>query len=227
MDVFNPGLDWYLDKLERGEPFSFMRLVDGEWGCILGTRSGTISGRQQFTPDLRAAMSDVVQNAHGGDCYLSINPQAKVLREMMPQIERYAAEHAPGTIWHWGKMFHQASLDGRIGDVVRAFKRHKVVVVGPPLLLRLPFADEFIEISPRGCWDDFGQMFERIARVEDAVVSISAGVPARVLVHQLYPLLGAHSWLLDLGSLWDPYCGLASRSLWKGRTFDLGQLEVS
>jgi len=203
-----------------------MRLGDGEWGCILGTRDSTISGRQPFTPDLRAAMADVVKNAHGGNCYLSINPRAKVLRGMMPQIRGYVAKHAPDTVWHWGKLWHQASLDGRIGDIVRALRHQRIVIVGPHWLRDLPFVDEFIEVPTRHAWDAYDAIYAQVAQVRDAAICISAGVPSRVLVHQLYPEIGDHSWLLDLGTLWDPYCGRKSRTLWRGHTFDPRQLET-
>lgn len=224
MEVYAPGLDWYIDKLQAGERFSFVRYVDGEWGCILGTRDKTCSGHQRFTPDLRIALAETLRRAHGGNCYVALNPQARVMRPMMAHVAGWLERNAPGLTWHHGKVFHQASLDGRLPELVEAMRSQRVVVVGPRWLRGLPFVDEFIEAPAHHAWDAYDAIYVQAAEVRDAVVCVSMGVPAKVLIHQLYRALGEHSWLLDMGSVWDPYFGRESRSLWRGIEADLSAL---
>jgi len=89
-------------------------------------------------------------------------------------------------------------------------ERH-VVVVGPPWLKGLPFADEFVPVRSKDCWQDVDKIERRLRGKADSVISFSAGPAAKVLIWRLWPALGDTSWLIDFGSVWDVYCGKKTR----------------
>ena len=228
MNVQAPGLQFYVDKLNAGERFSFARYGNGEWDLILGRGTRTGSRSQTFTPELREAMRETLTDARAGTHYAIQTGYLTTLR-MMPSVEKWLAAHAPGLPWHEGDVFHKASGRGQLAPLVGALRQKRVVVVGPPWLERLPFADAMVGLRPQNCWQDVDVIAAQVRMYRDCVVSFSAGPAAKVLIHRLWPEMGEHSWLIDFGSLWDVYCGKRSRKYHKRMSKDvmrrnLGQL---
>jgi len=212
-NVLQPGLQFYVDKLNAGQRFSFARYGNGEWECILSLYHRTRSGSQTFTPDLRAALTATLTTRPAtGDHYVALQSVAYLERQtLLPRIRPWLAEHAPGLAWHDGELLPRASRHGRLFPFVAALRDHRVVVVGPPHLRSLPLAQTFIPVTPRDCWQDAARLTDTLSAYTNAVILFSAGPTAKVLIHRLQPLLPS-SWLIDCGSLWDVYCGVNSRS---------------
>jgi len=65
---------------------------------------------------------------------------------------------------------------------------------------------------------------EIIQQVSDlphpAFVGFTAGPAAKVMIYELYQVLGDKSFFIDFGSLWDVYSGLKSRKYQKTMTFE-------
>jgi hypothetical protein len=212
MNITAPGLQFYVDKLRNGERFAFTRYGNGEWDCILDLYHRTRSGSQTFNPALRKALTETLTQHVGGTSYPAIQSTGYLERiGLMPQIEPWLADNAPGLDWHDGEVFHHASRRGQLYPLVDALRGYRVVVVGPPHLLGLPFASVFVPVKGHNCWDEVDAIEAQLTRLSNCVVTFSAGPAAKVLIHRLYPVIGKSCWLLDMGSLWDPYCGVKSR----------------
>ena len=73
----------------------------------------------------------------------------------------------------------------------------------------------FIEVPPKNCYLDKDRIRADIAawskRKARRVSRFSASMAANVIIHELFPAMGATSWLIDFGSLWDCYVGVDSR----------------
>jgi len=205
-----PGLQFYVDKLNAGEQFCFARYGNGEWDLVLGRGTHTGSRSQTFTSELHEAMRGTLTDARAGMHYAIQTGYLTTLR-MMPSIEKWLAAHALSLAWHEGDVFHHASGRGQLAPLVNALRQRSVVIVGPPWLERLPFADAMVELRPQNCWQDADVIAAQVRMYRDCVVSFSAGPAAKVLIHRLYPEMSEHSWLIDFGSLWDVYCGKRSR----------------
>lgn len=212
MNIRAPGLQFYVDKLNAGERFSFTRYGNGEWDCILGLYHQTRSGSQRFTPDLRAALTETLSGHHGGASFPAMQSTGYLERlGLMSKARAWLAINAPGLDWHDGEVFHRASRRGELAPFVDALRMQRVVVVGPPHLLALPFASVFVPVKERDCWDEVAEIERRLRGFSNCVISFSAGPAAKVLIHRLYPEIGGSCWLLDTGSLWDVYAGVKSR----------------
>lgn len=211
LTAFEPGLQWYADKLTRREPFSFVRYGDGEFDCILKLGRSEGGRAQKCLPDLVQALGESLTQKRSGEYYPAMNPGHMSRIRMLPKIEAWLVRNAPGLNWHLCPVFCRASIKGSLFPLVQALGQQRVVVVGPPWLKALPFADEFVPVRSSGCWVDADAVVEQLRDMKDVVISFSAGPTAKVLIHRLQPILGEHSSLIDFGSLWDVYCGRKTR----------------
>lgn len=212
MNIKTPGLKYYVDKINAGEPFSFVRYGNGEWDCILKLYHTTRSGSQKFTPELRQALSASLTELREGEYYRAIQSLSFLERiGILPKAEAWLAENELYIPWHNGEVFTRAAIKGRLYPLVAALKKQRVVMVGPKWTMKLPFANVFVPVRSRNCWTQVEDIKAQLRDIQNAVISFSAGPTAKVLIHYLYPIIGNSCWLIDFGSLWDPYCGVNSR----------------
>jgi len=211
MDIYTPGLQWYVDKLNNGERFTFTRYGNGEWDCIFDLYPRTRSGSQTFNPAFRRALTASLTEHHGGRNYVAMQSVSFLARvKLLPHIEPWVSANVPDLQWHDGEVFAKASRNGGLYPFVEAICKHKIVVVGPQHLLSLPFARLFVPVKLHNCWDDVDKLTDALGVHSNSVILFSAGPTTKVLIHRLYPALKS-SWLIDCGSLWDVYCGVNSR----------------
>lgn len=219
MKLKSPGLKFYVDQLRNGKPFSFVRYGNGEWDCIMKLYHRTRSGSQKFTPDLRKALKASLIKKRAGAYYLALQSPSFLARiKLLPKLEAWLDKFAPGRDWYNGEVFTRGSRTGKLYPLVFAMKQHRVVVVGPPWLMKLPFASVFVPVAKRNCWTNVNAIEKQLRDLKGAVISFSAGPATKVLIHRLQPIIGSSSWLIDFGSLWDPYCGKQSRTYHKRMT---------
>lgn len=212
MNVESPGLGAYVQQLRDGQPFAFVRYGNGEWDCVLGLYHQTGSGSQRFTPDLRDALAQSLVEGREGRYYRAMQSTTYLRRvRILPRAESWLARNAPGIQWQDGEVFTKASMKGQLYPLVAAMSARQVVVVGPAWLGKLPFASAHVQVRAHDCWQDVGRIAALVRTYRDCVVTFSAGPTAKVLIHQLWPEMGEHSWLIDFGSLWDVYCDKPSR----------------
>jgi len=213
--VDNLPLSWYVEKLARGEPFSFARYGDGEWNAILGVKGANCDGHEYF-PTLGAALRGAIERPL--PYYYAM--QRSALRDMGLRIARFLEKHR-GAVrrWHDADVFHRASGKGLLFPLVRQLRCMDIVIIGPPHLR--PLSDgvvpyrHFIEISPRNCFvaaDDIRAQALAYGQGRRGIVyAFSASMTANVIIHDLFPQLGGSNWLIDFGSLWDAFAGAPSR----------------
>ena len=222
MNITSPGLKFYVDKLRKGEPFSFVRYGNGEWDCILDLFYRTRSGSQRFMPDLRAALSKSLTVAREGAYYTALQSASYLTRlGLLPKAEVWLGQNGINRDWHDGEVFTKASRTGALYPLVEALRAQRVVVVGPKWLMKLPFSSVFIPVKAHDCWEQVDAIEAQLRGMQNAVVSFSAGPATKVLIHRLQPVIGKSCWLIDFGSLWDPYCGVRSRTYHKRMTPEL------
>jgi len=217
--LYKPGLGFYVEKLQRGEPFSFVRYGDGEWNYLLDREKYVDSkDLQRYVSELHAALTASILEPRMENYYLALQNHGYLgPRGYIPRIDQWLKEHkAPKINWHFGTVFHRASGSGQLWPLIKALQIRPLVMVGPEWLRKLTFAMKLTSIPPKHCWSSAELVETQLQNVASgSVVSFSAGPMAKVLIHRLAPILGQHSWLIDFGSLWDPYCGVKSRQYHK------------
>ena len=219
MNIEVKGLQFYADQLRNNKKFAFVRYGNGEWDCILSLYHTTRSGSQRFDGGLRNALAKSLVEQRTGAYYTAMQSTSFLERvKVLPLAETWIAQNAPGLTWYDGEVFTKASMKGQLYPLVSAMKTKRIVVVGPKWLMKLPFSSVFIPVRSRDCWQDIDRIEEQLRTLQNVVVSISAGPMTKVLIHRLQPVMGGHSWLIDFGSVWDPYCGVHSRRYHKRLT---------
>jgi hypothetical protein len=221
LNIKQPGLQFYVNKIKQGQPFSFVRYGDGEWSAILADgRQRTGSGSHSLTiPQMQADMRKSVLHRHKAANYIMALRQTA----MKPPIKKWVRQHAPGVAWHDCTVFYKASRKGRLYPFIQAVRHADlpVVVVGPPWMRRLngkvfKLAD-FVDIPARNCYWHKDRIVKRVLSFgKPAIITVSAGPPGKIIVWELFKKIGAHSFIIDLGSLWDVYCGKRSRQYMRG-----------
>ncbi len=213
IDVYDPGLTFYVDKLTRREPFALVRYGDGEWSAIVQDRRSCV-GQRLDLPGMREAMMLSIRRAYNDPRYLmACHPN-----QARGDIEDWLRENQPRWLkWLDNRTLYQASRKGCLFPFVDAL-RHldaPLVVIGPAHLAQLedilPVAAH-IEIPGVDAWSRLEHILEAAEAWRGAVFSISAGPTSSPLVWRMFARGHCdRGVLLDVGSLWDVYCGRASR----------------
>ena len=221
-DVTDPGLQWYVDKFNNREPYTFIRLGDGEWSTIMGDRRITSSHSQTLDhSSLKRGMIKVIANAPDDPRYiLSMRPGSQ-----RAGIEAWLENNTPAHVqWRDCRVLYKASKFGRLFPWVQAIRDLGVpiVIIGPErhrsLHGKMFDISRHVIIPNRNCWVQRERILSEAARNYDAPACyiLSAGPAAKVFAWQIFRKVGEHSWILDVGSLLDPYVGKASRTYHKG-----------
>lgn len=226
MKLLQPGLQFYVNLIETDIPFTFIRYGDGEWSAILNDgrqRTGSGSHSLKF-PGMQRALRQSLQQCPKAKNYVVALRQTA----MKSTINQWIAQNATGLNWHDCTVFYKASKKGRLYPFVKALRESRLpkVVVGPPWLRKLngPVfkTTAHVEIPPRDCWTKHKEIVGRTLDFgKPAIVLISAGPPAKVFAWEFYQEIGKHSFILDLGTLWDVYCGKKTRQYMRGMTKDV------
>lgn len=202
-DVF----DLMCEKLRNGEPFSFARYGDGEWNAIYGKKGENCDGHEYF-PDLGERLRKIVESKPK---YLMGMQPLTVASERWAQIEK----DFPGIDWVDGDSIHNASIDGKMESLFAAIRESEnVFIVGPWYLneMRKYFKFTLLPVPPKNCWLYYDMIINYIIKKEpycaDGVYLLCSSMMSEVLIDDLSNT--THT-LIDIGSAFDPYCGVKSR----------------
>lgn len=203
----------YVEMIEQGEPFAWSRYGDGSFGCALDTLYPGF-GFQRFTPELRADARRALRDHYDNPRYImALAPSQHFGRyTMWGNVAHFLHDNGIDVEWVPTGTFVKALILGQMGPFIDALRNTKTLIVGPPKFA--PLAQDvlpdavFLPIPPRHCHANKDEIIQAIlAQDLPAVIAISAGPAAQPLIHALYPLIGEHSTLLSMGSIWGPYVG--------------------
>lgn len=221
IEPFNPGLQYYVDKIKVGDCFTFIRLGDGEWSAIMQDRAITSSRSQTLNhSSLKQAMCKVIERAPDNPRYIL----ALRRTSYRAGITEWLEQHTPAYVrFHDSTVFYKASKKGQFYPFVKALRELKVPIklVGPERLAALdpnvfPIA-EHIVIPGRNCWAQRQHILNQaLSNREPAFYLLSAGPAAKPFAWSIHHHVGKHSFVIDCGSLWDPYVGKRTRTYHKG-----------
>lgn len=215
ISVSSHNLNYFIGQLREDLPYSFNRFGNGEWDCIFELQQRTNSGSQDLrSRRLRDGLMSAVQYENVRYFKGLQSPGYLDKLSLLSKIETWI----PQSTWYPADVFHRASEDGRLFPLVEQLRIKKVVVIGPKHLKgldQLINVTNFIEVKSVDCYSTFSQIFTDLTFLlpiePGTVFSFSAGPAAKILIKRLFTLVGETAFLLDLGSLWDVYCGIKSR----------------
>lgn len=219
MKIAEPGLQYYVDRIKSGKPYTFVRYGDGEWSAaFLHDRTYTGSRSQQLNiPKLQKDMRRSLTHCHIAENYIPALRPTSLKRGI---VTNWLVQNVPkGVNWHDCRVFYRSSKHGRLFPLVEALQNLDIplIFVGPERLRKLserqifPKA-VFITIPGKDCYVVKAKIIQRVLDApRPAFISFTAGPAAKIMVYELYRVLGDSSFLFDFGSLWDIYSGHSTR----------------
>lgn len=203
-------LSFFVDCLNRHRAMTIVRYGDGEFSALLGREGETCDG-QPYTREL--GMDLLRTLAQPRDYIYALGPRAA--QGLGIDVEAFMRRRGLRIDWHDSEVFIDASTRGDLFPFVEALRTRQVMTVGPAHLRRSPAYDAvaFVETPAKDAYRARARLYTEVLREAYQVDTIcfSAGPVAKILIYDLYPHLGQTHSLIDLGSVFDWYCGVDSR----------------
>lgn len=215
------SLEIFVNLLEEEKPFSFSRWCDGHWHMILGKTKGSTGDGHKYAKKIGDDLRSVLL---GRPEYL-LGIQGLSLRGLFgKQVRSWIQDEGIEDLqWFDADAFHHACRDNELAPVIQLLLNRKVVVVGPKRMESLPFTSNFVPIPKTDTYYEKQRIINQVADIleesDQAIVSVSAGWTANLLISELYPAFGNRHTFIDFGSVWDPYVGVYSRGYMKKDSF--------
>lgn len=211
-------------RLRDKEPFSLSRWGDGEWNAVLRQRPPdrqNCDGHHFFSDMSDALENSLRERVSNPQCYnYEIGMQPLGWRLFSEQIQAWLTANNAVAPWCNADLMVKPSMVTRLAALQEVLRELQVIVVGPwhlqGLKTRFPVAS-FIQVPLKDCWLEYPDILAQTktaiaAQTGYCAVLVSTGMPAKVLVHDLYRTTIERAAVVDCGSIWDPYCGRRTRS---------------
>ena len=212
----------FCEKIIEAEPFSFSRFGDGEFHAVLG-HEGENCDKHQYFPYMGKRLGEIL----------------KSLPPYVVGIQKFALDKMGDEIAAWMKangiesemgryvnadMLHNASSDGKLQQFFDALEYVNTIVVGPFYLheisRKIDYAS-FVSVPRVNAWKEHNDILKRIQvhivkADKPTCILLCCGPMGKVLVDELYWFTQGKAFVLDCGSVFDPYVGKATRRYHKG-----------
>lgn len=218
-------LEFYVNKLERGEPFSSLLYGDGEWIACLHLRTGdTLSYGELVTTQLEQEMLsslDVVNPNILRATDLNLVEYQKYRGNDYKSVEAYGIRintllnnrGVPITLYD-GTVWETASEQGQLAPLLKVLKNKKCTLIGHPLLEDIPNVlrpNNFVPIPNTNAYQCITRIeAETAAAEEHEVYIVCTGLGAIPLIMRLMKHF-PNATFLDLGSTFDVFVKLPTR----------------
>lgn len=206
--------------LADGKPISLIRYGDGEWAAMLGYDGGNCDGHSYGGGLGEALLETVRKPVH---CLYGM--QRFAVKNMGRQLKTLVDREKIDIPWVNAEVLQKANMNGELFPFIEILRKRQCVVIGPEhikaAVQELFHPVHFIEIPAKNCFEARISIEEQIIEYghgkEGVIYLFSASMAANVMIHNLFSKLGDTNSMLDVGSLWDVYAGVNSRSIFGDR----------
>ena len=215
MNVINNSLEFYIDKLKTNEKFSFTRWGDGEWSCVFGAKGHNCDKHQYFesmSEELTRALVDD-KGYYKATWPMSVPMLTGISHLILGMKEKYDLKDN----WVDARVWEESAMQDTIGPLIKQLEKMDFVVVSEKSKkdLTIDYKD-FIEIPVVDCYLEKENIKNEIKRLTEKydkpIFGLSASMATNVIVDELFEEIGDKCWMIDFGSIWEPYIGKVSRS---------------
>lgn len=233
-------LSYYVDKLERGEPFTSVLYGDGEFYVAARLKTGSrLQHGEIVTPRLEEEMLAALA-ADGPDLFRGTDPhliypetyQGRDGAGLRAMCDRFHTA-LPGLRdreWVDGVVWDRAARDGELGPLLKALRGRKVFLVGNQKLAEglkacralLPWG--IYVVRPENAAADLDQMTGTILELfdrsycADMVYVLCCGLSAIPLAMKIRAAVPTAT-VLDLGSVLDVFAGIGAERGWRAHLY--------
>ena len=222
MNIVKLPYSVYIDMIKANKPFSFSRFGDGEILCCFHSDwlHKNCDG-SKFSDELIEPMKDIFRNRYDYfHCLLACSFDPSLKKET-DQFYAFINEVCPKLPFFDGDIWQDMSFSGNIEILTNVLSPYNPCFIGGKHLtdniallkglgivntITIPSVDSFSKFDEilnqiMDCYDQGLRMF-----------CFSAGFTTKPLIDYLFHIIGHDSFLIDFGSVFDPYCGKLSRS---------------
>lgn len=171
------------------------------------------------TPKVVSALTRTLVNCHLHEDYWLAAWHLDRFRRRSRVLENWIRENVPPVMWHDGRVWRTATEEGNLYPLIQALKECPlpIVLVGPWWLNRLsertglPVAQHIETRRGVAILDKKSLKKQVRAFGKPAFIGFSVACVSKMLIHELWPLIGQHSFMVDFGAMWDVCCGIKTR----------------
>lgn len=233
--MFSYNTDFFINKLENKEYFSYSRFNDGELICAINSLSkNSPSGRNcdnhQYFPEMG---KELIASLNRSDCKsYFIQYLAGWIAD--PNFAKHSLDLLNGNMLN-GKYqfsdFLQIALRTdpiNFRKFINILNSNKVIIVGPEYLSSISFVkyQHFIEVPRLNCYTEKKSIINQLKKIltTDYIVLFSASMATNVIIDHLHEKYGNSNFMIDAGSIWDIFY-IDSNSGIRQRTPNLQRLD--
>lgn len=216
---------WLIEHITSASPIAASRWGDGEWRAVLQAANGKMPRGQsrfqncdkhRFFPAMNSRLFRILQS----DPPYLLGFQKFSWGLYSKQIEKFSNRYLPSRRWFQASIFSRAALRGEFGKFLAAIRDRPNLFVGPNYLRgldRYVRIDKFVEVPRQNCFLELQRIVDEAAEAASqlppgSLVSISASMPANIIVDRLFHRLDNRYIVLDMGSVYDPFVGVQTRT---------------
>ncbi len=206
-------IEFYCDKIKNNEYFKFIRYGDAEWmfylkshqnGSPMNNGEMVVYGEMDYDNEISNQIIKTIDLPKESDSYFYSLQSLSV---------RLFGNKIPQLNWHYSDVFHFGSIENKLLPFLKLIKERKLVFIGANYLRKigelLP-VEHFIEVPEKNCYTEKDRILKDIKDYgKSAIYLFQCSVLSCIL---LYELDIPESFMLDLGSLLDPFVGKNSRT---------------
>jgi hypothetical protein len=181
----------------------------------------------QFLPELIEPMKQIFINEYPYyHCLLNCSFDIQG-----DKFKAFLKDNCPDMKFYDGEVWSELSFNGRMTEFCSLLNGYSPVLVGGEHLSNAKYMNEFDKVihietpsvdSYKAIDDIIGKILERYV-MGHRMFLFSAGYTTKILIDLLYPNIGEDTFMIDLGSVLDPYCGKLSRDGHVSRGFEFFQ----
>jgi hypothetical protein len=214
------NFQYILKRLRENQPFSFSRWGDGEWEAVLNLKDqseANCDGHQYFD-SMRVELQNIIKKKVPYMLGMQRLAYHKMMGRKIDHFLRSNKLKANDLWWVDADVFHDASMGGRIMPLFEELKKKNIILVGPAYLKEFKhFNFDFVEIPQVNAWTERERIIGEIKTIIDHkkvdAVLFCAGMTSNWFVDQLHG--NFPGFILDIGSLLDPFVGKKTRNYHK------------
>lgn len=215
-------VEHYLQLIKNNEHFSFSRFGDGEVLCMFhedwfakGNHRWNTDGCY-YLEEIVEPMKQIFKNQYDYyhcflDCSFDLEGET---------FKKFLDETCPNMQFYHGEVWQSLAFSGKIADLTTVLSEKNPCFIGGKHIENVKYIDgiqnfDFIEVPVKDSFKEFDKIFNSILdkhKNGKRMFCFSAGYTTKILIDQLFPLIGKDSFMIDFGSVFDPFCGNLSRS---------------
>ena len=216
MRVVNHPIEWYVEKIDRCEPFSICTMGDGEFIAAFNQSVGGQNAEatiytQELCDGLRETFKYKADNFYFAAPEGLKNAPLSGIGEA--RIDKFHQDLGVDIEYHEMQVWDDAMKAGNFGWLIKALRGKPLTIISNQHMRLLKFLDYdyFIETGYPNSFDQIPQIIEEVkTKTNGGIYLVMMGLAAPILCQKLHDTM-KDSWFLDIGSVWDTFVGIGAQ----------------